>query len=71
MATYNSAATAPFGAIAVLNAVTAFETAVNAVRAWHLRRRTIAELSTLSRAQLSDIGLEGVSYEDIASALRR
>lgn len=38
---------------------------------WNRRRRTAAELRTLSRAQLIDIGLEGVDPEEFAERFVR
>ncbi len=70
MAAFETAAPAPFGAVAVLRFNNAVESVYVAVRDWHLRRRTVRELSRLSRAQLADIGLEGMSLEDVARGLR-
>lgn len=70
MAAYESAAPAPFGAVTVLRINNFFEQLYVALRDWHLRRRTVRELSKLSRAQLADIGLEGVSFEEVARGLR-
>ena len=71
MAAYETPAVAPFGAIAVLRVTTFFENLLGALRAWRIRRRTVRELGALSPRQLADIGLEGLTLDEIASGLRR
>ncbi len=71
MAAIETASHAPFGAITVLRVTTVIERGINALRAWHLRRRTVKELSALSRSQLADIGLEGMSFDEIARGIHR
>jgi uncharacterized protein YjiS (DUF1127 family) len=44
---------------------------VTEFRAWNARRRTVAELSKLSRRQLADIGLDGVDLEEVARRMAR
>lgn len=41
------------------------------LRRWDLRRRTVRELSALPLALRFDIGLDGVSPEDVARRLTR
>ena len=54
---------APLGAVTILHVVDAFQqTFQNAVR-WNASRKTRKELSNLTDAQLSDVGL---TREDIA-----
>ncbi len=47
------------------------EAAPGLLRRWDLRRRTAAELAALTPAQRADIGLEGVSPDEVARRLVR
>lgn len=57
MANIETTRTAPFGAIASLRFVEAFERAARAIKVFFIAERTHAALSKLSQAQLRDIGL--------------
>lgn len=72
MTTFNASATValPRGALAIHSIICAFENAVDAVAAWNRKRLTAAQLAKLTRAQLSDIGLEGVDLDDFAARMR-
>jgi uncharacterized protein YjiS (DUF1127 family) len=48
---------APFGAIAIHQAVTTLSDAFAALRSWNDTRRTVAALRALKADQLDDIGL--------------
>ncbi len=45
--------------------------AANGLRRWNQRRAAADELRRLTRAQLNDIGLEGVDFDDLARRLVR
>ncbi|MAS42394.1 MAG: hypothetical protein CML46_09550 [Rhodobacteraceae bacterium] len=61
----------PRGAVLIHSIICSFESLVSAVQTWNARRRTASELAKLSRSQLSDIGLEGVTSDDLSARLRR
>ena len=62
--------TVPFGAITVHNVVSSLSAAVDEIRAWNERRRTVAILSQLDQRQLDDIGLMPADIEDIRNGAR-
>lgn len=57
MFTANATSPLPFGSIAIYRAITAVETAVEAIASWIQARHTRSVLSELSDRQLYDIGL--------------
>ena len=63
MAVYEFTRTAPFGAIAIHNAVTAVQSVFEALGTWNEMRRTRAVLSSLSNDVLRDIGIERSDIE--------
>ena len=69
MAAFDTSAPAPFGAISVFRATTMIETALSRLSDWNRRRRTIRELNALTDAQLADIGLDGVAFDEVARKL--
>ena len=59
--------TAPFGAIAIHNAVSSMETLFTRVADWNTRRKTISALNALSDHELEDIGLYRSDIHEIAA----
>ncbi len=57
MAMVTNTRTAPFGAIATLNLINMFETALKSVSDWNAARKTHNILSSLTDRELADIGL--------------
>ena len=57
MANVNTQNSLPFGAITTYRIVNTFDSVLANVRAWNETRRTTLELSKLTDAQLSDIGI--------------
>ena len=57
MAAINHTGTAPFGAISIYRAVSAFDGLLAALRRWNSARVTSKELRRLSGHQLEDIGV--------------
>ncbi|EBA02902.1 hypothetical protein RB2150_03019 [Rhodobacterales bacterium HTCC2150] len=57
MASTHAAPVAPFGAIAIFRGINHVEAAFVGLKMWNANRKTNKVLSTLSFAQLEDIGL--------------
>jgi uncharacterized protein YjiS (DUF1127 family) len=64
MTTTVKTAVAPFGAITAHRIITAFMNAIEAVRNWNEKRRTVVALRALSADQLEDIGLTRSDVEN-------
>lgn len=71
MAVIETTARAPMGAISVYKIVSALESVVIAARNWRDAERTYTQLSSLSREQLDDIGLDGVDLRRLGADLAR
>ena len=71
MAYFDTARTAPFGAITTFRALTGIERAAAAFRAWNMARKTEAQLARLSDHELEDIGLHRGSISDVAHDFSR
>ena len=56
----------PFGALTVHRIVTAVSNVAGKIRRWSEKRRTVNELSRLSRRQLEDIGLTPADVQKLA-----
>lgn len=57
MATFETSRTAPFGAVAILNVVHAYDAVAEKLHAWSTVRKTTKILNGLTMSQLEDIGL--------------
>jgi len=71
MAVFETVRPAPVGAITIHRVVVMFDNAVQVLKSWNQRRRTVAALQQLTPSQLADIGLDGVDLGDFASSLGR
>jgi len=61
--------TAPFGAIAIHNAISFVENGLVALKDWNMRRKTVAALNGLSDHELQDIGLDRADIRPMADRI--
>lgn len=67
MAAQDFNSTAPFGAIAIHNTISAIENSATRFKLWNDRRKTVAALSKLSTHELEDIGLYPSDISEMAA----
>lgn len=71
MAIIESTRPVPFGAVATLNVVSMFDTAVANVRTWNEVRKTNNALNRLTKGQLEDIGLVASNFNTSGYTMAR
>lgn len=71
MSVYETNRQVPLGSVATLRLVNLLEHGYDAFTSWNARRVTEAQLSKLSDAQLSDIGLRRANIATVADQLSR